>query len=70
MTIGAVLAGKMIQMGRRATHLVCIVIGIIGVGVTLIPKFYFLIFGRLIYGFASGVLSVANPRMIEEYVPF
>jgi len=25
--------------------------------------------GRFIYGFASGVLSVATNRMVDEYVP-
>ena len=69
MTIGAMLAGKIIQSGRRSAHLICIGIGTVGVSLTLISNFYFLITGRLIYGFASGIFTVANVRMIEEYVP-
>ena len=69
MALGAGTAGKMIQMGRRTTHLICIVIGIGGVSLSLVFDFYCLLAGRFIYGFASGALSVASPRMIEEYVP-
>ena len=28
-----------------------------------------LFIGRFIYGLASGILSVASPRMVDEYVP-
>ena len=56
-------------MGRRTTHLFCIVTGFVGCSLSLVFNFYCLIAGRLIFGFASGTLSVASPRMVEEYVP-
>ena len=49
--------------------MIFILVGITGVSLTLVFNICFLICGRLIYGFAAGVLSVATPRMIEEYVP-
>ena len=44
-------------------------IGTAGVVMTLFLNFYMIFFGRIIFGFASGVLTVATPRYIEEYVP-
>ena len=55
MTIGASSAGKIIAIGRRLTLFLCCAIGILGVGITLIPNFYMMILGRLVYGFACGI---------------
>ena len=41
----------------------------VGASISLVFNFYCLICGRLIFGFASGILTVASPRMIEEYLP-
>ena len=45
------------------------ILGTIGAGITVIQKLYTIICGRLIYGFACGLLSVAMPRVIEETIP-
>ena len=34
-----------------------------------ILNFYCLLFGKLIFGFGAGVLSVAAPKMLDETVP-
>ena len=69
MTIGATLAGKILKIGRRRTIFLCCVIGMLGVAITLIEKFNMMVLGRVIFGFACGIQTVATPRYIEEYVP-
>jgi len=71
----------MIKKGRRRALLISAAIGIVGVGLTLIPiKFnevltlerpvwYTLIVGRLLYGLAVGITAIATPRLMEETVP-
>ena len=68
-TIGAVLAGKLMQYGRRQAHFIACFVGIFGVIFTLFRHFEMQLIGRFIYGFAAGLTSVASPRLIEETVP-
>ena len=44
-------------------------IGIIGCGVSVVESFWIICIGRLIHGFAAGVLCSAAPQMIGETVP-
>ena len=69
LSVGAGLAGRLIQSGRRSAHLIAIGVGLVGVSLSLISNFYFLIGGRLIFGLAAGTLCVAGPRLTEEYCP-
>ena len=69
MTAGASTGGMIVKNGRRTALLIACLIGTIGVSLTMIENFYCLIIGRIIQGYASGVQTVASPRMIEEYVP-
>ena len=39
-TIGAAVAGKLVQRGRRMSHFVACIIGIIGVSVTLFENLF------------------------------
>jgi len=44
-------------------------IGIVGCGLTMIKSVTLLCVGRVIYGYAGGIISVAANRMVDEYVP-
>jgi MFS family permease len=67
--IGSGTGGKIIQMSRRiALYIVCIV-GSIGCGLTLKFGLFYLITGRVIYGYVSGVSGVAATSFIADYVP-
>ena len=59
----------MIQFGRRRALLIQAAIGMVGVTITLIPNFYAIICGRMLYGFSCGVIAVATARLTEETVP-
>ena len=41
----------------------------VGVSITLIPNFYAIIGGRLLYGLSVGMLAIATPRLMEETMP-
>ena len=68
-TIGAALAGKLVQYGRRQAHFIACFAGMFGVLFTLFRSFQLQLLGRLIYGLAAGLQSVVSPRFIEEFVP-
>jgi len=67
--VGTALAGKVIKYGRRRVLLVQAVIGIVGVGITMVPNFYAVIGGRVLYGLSVGMLAIATPRLMEETIP-
>ena len=67
--MGAFSGGKLMAMGRRKALILTGLIGIFGVGLTLIENFYVLIFGRVIWGFAAGSHGAVIIRMIDEYMP-
>ena len=69
LSAGAMFGGKIIVIGRRKTQLLMNLLGMVGVGMTLIENFWMLILGRVVYGLAVGVESVCMPRYVEEYVP-
>ena len=41
----------------------------VGCAITTVKTEYCLLIGRVLYGYASGVLSSATNRMVDEYVP-
>ena len=67
--VGCSSAGKLIQYGRRRAHFIAGGIGIVGVGLQCFETLPTLFIGRLIYGFTTGLVSVATTRMVDEYVP-
>lgn len=58
-----------IKDGRRRAILIFDLMGIFGVGLTMIQNIECLLLGRVIYGTAVGIISVAMPRYLEEIVP-
>ena len=68
--IGSLLGGLFIQhWGRRRTILLFNFFATLGCIVMCFESVAAICIGRLIFGFSSGVFSVAVPRMIEEIVP-
>ena len=58
------------QIGRRRSMFICLVIGIIGNFCTIsIHNFIMIVFGRFLFGFSVGLYSSIVPRMIEETIP-
>jgi MFS family permease len=68
-SIGAIVGGKIIAYGRRKSVLIFDLLGIIGSVLSIIENFYVILVGRLMYGFAAGVLVTACPKIVEETVP-
>ena len=67
--IGAGTGGKIIQFSRRKALLIACVFGSLGCALTLKFGFYYLIAGRVIYGYVSGVSGVATTSYIADYAP-
>jgi len=67
--VGAALAGKFMQDGRRRIIMIAVIIGLVGTCLNQVPNIWFLLVSRIIAGVANGMMSPAVPRYIEEYVP-
>ncbi len=69
MTIGAIVGGILMKIGRRKSLIIICIIGIIGNLITF--NFYLttILIGRFIFGFSTGLSSSIVPRMIEETIP-
>jgi MFS family permease len=68
-SIGAVIGGQIIAHGRRRAVIIFNIAGIIGSLLSVIPHLAIISIGRFIYGFSSGVLVTATPKIIEETIP-
>ena len=70
MTLGAVTGGRLMQIGRRKSMFILLVIGVAGNLITInIDSFPMLLTGRFLYGFASGSYTSIVPKMMEETLP-
>ena len=76
MMLGSSIGGKLITYGRMKVLKYAALLGIIGCSMTvyelsnnLILFFRLLIFGRFLYGVATGLIAIAVPRYIEEILP-
>ena len=67
--LSAALTGRWIKNGRRKWLIYSAFIGMLGTGITMIQNYPAIIFGRLLYGFAVGIIAIAMPRYMEETVP-
>ena len=67
--IAAALTGRWIKDGRRKWLIISAYIGMLGTGITMIQNYPAIIIGRLLYGFAVGIIAIAMPRYMEETVP-
>ena len=69
MMVGSTIGGPLIAIGRLKTLDIAAVIGILGVGLTLIQNIEAILAGRLLYGFSTGLIAVAWPRYMDEVLP-
>jgi MFS family permease len=76
MMLGSSIGGKLITYGRIKVLKFAAYSGIIGCSMTIYEikndlNFFFnmLIFGRFLYGVATGLIAIAVPRYIEEILP-
>jgi len=67
--IGNIFGGDFVKNGRRKTIIQFNILGLIGTLLTLVLDFYSMCLGRMIFGFASGILSCATPKMLDEIIP-
>ena len=67
--IGNIFGGDFVKNGRRKTIIQFNILGLIGTLFTLVLDFYSMCLGRMIFGFASGILSCATPKMLDEVIP-
>eukprot|EP00347_Sterkiella_histriomuscorum_P020023 403339395 len=69
LAVGSMSSGFIMKNGRKKTLIISSLIGIAGVAMQQIPTMATIIVGRVIYGIATGIYSVAVGRYIEETVP-
>ena len=76
MMVGSTFGGSLIARGRLKILNLAAYIGIIGVSLTLILlpgqldlSLILILTGRLVYGFATGLIAVAMPRYMDEVLP-
>ena len=69
MGAGSIGGGLIIPMGRRNTLIYFNLFSLISCGLTLIENIHLIIIGKLLFGFSSGVLNVAGPKMLDETCP-
>lgn len=68
-SLGSVFGGSLIPYGRRKMYILFALVAIIGCILSTFPNMGVMIAGRFIYGFGSGVMCVAGPRIMNEIVP-
>lgn len=69
MAFGALVGGGLIKDGRKRIVVIFNAVGIIGCLISLVLNFPIMCIGRLIFGFASGVLVIATPKILDETIP-
>ena len=67
--VGSIIGGQIIGNGRRRPIIIFNVFIIIGSLMAVVDNFKVICLGRLVFGFATGVLLSAAPKVIEETVP-
>ena len=67
--IGSIVGGSIIVNSRRKPILFFNFIIILGCFLAIYDNFTVICIGRLVFGFATGVLLAAAPKIIEETVP-
>jgi MFS family permease len=67
--LGNIFGGDFVKYGRRKTIIQFNILGAIATLFTFVLDFYSMCFGRMLFGFASGILSCATPKMLDETIP-
>jgi MFS family permease len=66
---GSLNGGRFISKGRRIAMFLAIGIGIMGCSISCLQNEIAIIFGRILFGYSSGLMSTATNRYVDEYVP-
>jgi MFS family permease len=67
--LGNIFGGDFVKNGRRKTIIIFNILGAIATCFTLVLDFNSMCFGRCLFGFASGILSCATPKVLDETIP-
>ena len=67
--IGSIFGGDFIKYGRRSTLIKFNLIGLFASITALFRHFYWMCFGRFLFGVSSGVLMCTTPKILEETIP-
>jgi MFS family permease len=67
--LGSIFGGDFIKYGRRISIIAFNLMGLIGSAFSFMHSFYFLCFGRILFGFSAGVIMCATPKMLDETIP-
>ena len=69
MTLGTVVAGKTITIGRRKAAIILQSVAFIGGLITLILTVPTICLGRFLYGFTAGHANIIMGKSLDETVP-
>lgn len=67
--IGSLYGGEFMKLGRRSTIINFNIIGLLASLTIFTLNYKVMCAGRLLFGFSSGILLCATPKMIDETVP-
>ena len=67
--IGSFAAGFFVKNGRRQCIIYMSVLCVVGIVPTLFLNVWFIMIGKLIYGFSASVIIVASSLYLQETVP-
>lgn len=68
-SFGSLYGGEFIKHGRRSTIINFNIVALIASLTMFTLNFKVMCFGRLVFGFACGVMLCATPKMIDETIP-
>ena len=68
-TIGSIFGGVFVAKGRRINVIIFNLVLILSSLMSIDKNWWILNLGRVVFGFASGVLLCATPKIIEESIP-
>ena len=68
-TLGSIIGGVLVGKGRRINIIIFNLVAILGSFLSIVTYFWVLMVGRFLYGFSSGVILCAAPKVIEETIP-
>lgn len=69
LAVGAMAGGVLIGYGRRLCYLCSCILAIVGICLTLVQNFGVMVFGRVVFGFAVGIMTCNIPKFVEETIP-
>ena len=69
LAIGSFAGGLIIPLGRRKTIIIFNAFTVFSIILTLFLSVPTIVIGKFLFGFCSGVINTAAPKMLDETVP-